>query len=93
MPVKLGYPKALGPHGITLYKHALAGKMTGHRILQALGQADVPQPDNPLSKRCRSISAIMISAMDRMTCWKSEREHLPRLGIRRTGWSYGSWRI
>ncbi len=81
----------LGPHGITLYKHAVVGK--ADRVieyLQELGQADVPQPDNPLSADEMSVYFgnydFGNGAQDVLEVGKGGT--VPRLGIRRTGWSY-----
>ncbi len=81
----------LGPHGITLYKHAVAGK--SERVieyLQELGQADVPQPDNPLSADEMSVYFGKYDfgngAQDVLEVGTGGT--VPRLGIRRTGGSY-----
>ncbi len=83
--------KTLGPHGITLYKHAVAGQ--ADRVieyLQELGQADVPQPDNPLSAEAMSVYFgsydFGYGAEDALEVGTGGT--VPRLGIRRTGWSY-----
>ena len=83
--------KAIGPHGITLYKHAVAGKADRVReYLQELGQADVPQPDNGLSADERSVYFgsydLGNGAQDVLEVGTGGI--VPRLGIRRTGGSY-----
>ncbi len=83
--------KTRGPHGITLLKHAVASK--ADRVieyLKELGQADVPQPDNPLSAEAMSVYFGSYDfgkgASDVLEVGKGGT--VPRLGIRRTGWSY-----
>lgn len=83
--------KSLGPHGITLYKHAVAGKADRvMEYLDELGQSDVPQPNLPLTDEEMSVYFgnydFGNGAADAFEVGTGGT--VPRLGIRRTNWSY-----